>query len=170
MTIPPGIPVSELLRRLGCTALVWSAVLPAAPLAAQQRTAQPVARHVANAFTPMQVVLDHIAAFNRKDLDRFVASYDERATLHDLPSGQVLTVGSETLRDRYRDQFENNCRETMGRPCPDLRVTVVDTQTVGPYVMVKQVARIRKDLPPQELVVIYEVIYGKIRRAWFIRP
>ena len=85
-------------------------------------------------------------------------------------SGQVLTVGSETLRDRYRDQFENNCRETMGRPCPDLRVTVVDTQTVGPYVMVKQVARIRKDLPPQELVVIYEVIYGKIRRAWFIRP
>jgi hypothetical protein len=118
----------------------------------------------------MQVVLDHIAAFNRKDLDRFVASYDERATLHDLPSGQVLTVGSETLRDRYRDQFENNCRETMGRPCPDLRVTVVDTQTIGPYVMVKQEARIRKDLPPQELVVIYEVISGKIRRAWFIRP
>jgi hypothetical protein len=49
-------------------------------------------------------------------------------------------------------------------------VTVVDTQTIGPYVMVKQEARIRKDLPPQELVVIYEVISGKIRRAWFIRP
>jgi hypothetical protein len=86
------------------------------------------------------------------------------------PSGQVLTVGTETLRERYRDQFENECRETMGQPCPDLRVTVIDTQTVGPYVMVKQSARVRKDLPSQELVVIYEVISGKIRRAWYIRP
>lgn len=170
MTMFPGIPVSEIVRRLGCTALLWSAVAPGLAAQTQAPPPQPVARHVASGANPMQVVLDHIRAFNRHDLNAFVASYDTRATLHDLLSGQVLTVGTETLRERYRDQFENQCRETLGRPCPDLRVTVIDTQTVGPYVMVKQSARIQRDLPPRELVVIYEVIDGKIRRAWYIRP
>ena len=141
-------------------------VLFHSPLNAQQDTLR--ARNVSNSLAPIQVVMANIKAFNKRDLEAFLSTYDTEAELHDLPSGRVLTTGTETLRQRYRDQFENECRETMGRPCPDLAVSILDTQTIGNYVIVKESARLKKGTPPFELVVIYEVINSKIRRMWFI--
>jgi hypothetical protein len=135
------------------------------PAAAQP---QPRLASSGNTVAPIEVVLANIKAFNKRDLEAFIATYDREAELHDLPSGRVLTTGTETLKERYRDQFENECLETMGRPCPDLAVSIIDTQTVGNYVIVKESARLKKDTPPLELVVIYEVINSKIRRVWFI--
>ncbi|HEX9893477.1 MAG TPA: nuclear transport factor 2 family protein [Gemmatimonadales bacterium] len=116
----------------------------------------------------MQVVLANITAFNRRDLEAFLSTYASDAQMIDLPSGRMLTTGTATLRERYRDQFENDCLETMGVACPDLQVTIVDTQTVGNYVIAKEAARLKKDTPPLQLVVIYEVINARISRAWFI--
>jgi hypothetical protein len=150
--------------KLFAATLAWLGALGAAPCAAQQEPRLASTSTVA----PIQVVLANIKAFNQRDLEAFIATYDSEAELHDLPSGRVLTTGTKTLRERYRDQFENECLETMGRPCPDLAVSIIDTQTVGNYVIVKESARLKKDTPPLELVVIYEVINSKIRRVWFI--
>jgi len=139
-------------------------------LAGPAETQQPASlkRPVANTVAPMQVVLANITAFNRRDLEAFLSTYASDAQMIDLPSGRMLTTGTATLRERYRDQFENDCLETMGVACPDLQVTIVDTQTVGNYVIAKEAARLKKDTPPLQLVVIYEVINARISRAWFI--
>jgi hypothetical protein len=152
------------MRFSAVATLLWLASGIEAAAAQQPSPARPVA----NTMAPIQFVLANIKAFNKRDLNAFIATYDREAELHDLPSGRVLTTGTETLRERYRDQFENECLETMGRPCPDLAVSIIDTQTVGNYVIVKESARLKKDTPPLELVVIYEVINSKIRRVWFI--
>lgn len=153
------------MKLLVVATFVWLSASGVGPAAAQQT---PRLASTGNTLAPIQVVLANIRAFNKRDLDAFIATYDREAELHDLPSGRVLTTGTETLRARYRDQFENECLETMGRPCPDLAVSIIDTQTVGNYVIVKESARLKKDTPPLELVVIYEVINSKIRRMWFI--
>jgi hypothetical protein len=120
------------------------------------------------AVPPLNVVMAQIEAFNQRDLEGFLATYDSGAELYDLASGRPLATSQATLRERYRDQFENDCQETIGRPCPDLHVNVISTQTVGNFVIAKESARLQIDTPPMEFVVVYEVIDAKIRRAWFI--
>lgn len=104
---------------------------------------------------PQQVVEQQLAAYNRHDLDAFVATYapDVRVARRD---GSVLE-GRAALRDTYAGQF------AAGR----CRAEIVGRLTEGDWVVDHEVAHGVADTPVRVLVA-YRVRAGLIDRVDFL--
>jgi putative hydrolase of HD superfamily len=108
--------------------------------------------------SPLAVVQAQLDAFNAKDIDALMRSYApdaEQFALH----GERLASGHEELRPRYLARFTE----------PDLHARLLSRTVMGNFVT--DLELITRNFPEGlgtlEMLCIYEVIDGRIRRASF---
>jgi hypothetical protein len=122
-------------------------VLPCA-VHAQGQTADPVA-----------VVQAQLDAYNRQDIKSFAATFAENAELFQKIGDTVpAQKGRAAIEARYLQLFQQY---------PQNRSTLIGRLVQGNYVIDHEWITGRdREL---KLIAVYEVIEGKIARAWFIR-
>lgn len=108
--------------------------------------------------SPLAVVQAQLDAFNAKDIDALMRTYApdaEQFALH----GERLASGHEELRPRYLARFSE----------PDLHARLLSRTVMGN--VVTDLELITRNFPEGlgtlEMLCIYEVIDGRIRRASF---
>ena len=108
--------------------------------------------------SPIAVVQAQLDAFNAKDIDALMRAYApdaEQFALH----GQRLAKGHPDIRPRYEARFTE----------PDLHARLLSRTVMGP--IVTDLELITRNFPEGlgtlEMLCIYEVIDGRIRRASF---
>lgn len=108
--------------------------------------------------SPLAVVQAQLDAFNAKDIDALMRTYApdaEQFALH----GERLARGHEELRPRYLARFSE----------PDLHARLLSRTAMGNFVTDFEL--ITRNFPEGpgtlEMLCIYEVIDGRIRRASF---
>lgn len=120
---------------------------PAVPTAAMPESAE------------AQVVAAQIEAFNRHDLEAFLASYAADAVLYDQPD-RVRQSGIAEIRQAYAAAFAAN---------PGLHVTVSSRIVQGRLVIQQEVLTGAADGQTRTSVATYEVVGGKITRVGFTK-
>jgi putative hydrolase of HD superfamily len=111
-----------------------------------------------NRFSPLEAVQAQLDAFNAKDIDALMRAYApdaEQFTLH----GERLASGHDEIRPRYLARFSE----------PDLHARLLSRIVMGNTVTDLEV--ITRNFPEGvgtiEMLCIYEVSEGRIRRASF---
>jgi|KBSMisStaDraftv2_1062788.scaffolds.fasta_scaffold515082_2 hypothetical protein len=111
--------------------------------------------------SPIEVVQAQLEAYNRRDLEGFLATFSDDATVFDLGVPAPIIVGKQAIRERYRDLF--------GRS-PTLHCTIVTRAALGRAVVDLEHITGRNGAPdPFEVMAIYEVNNGYIARLHFVR-
>lgn len=109
--------------------------------------------------SPEAIVQAQLDAYNRRDLEAFLAFYSDDAVLKNHPD-EVTQVGKEQMRARYAKRFTN----------PAVRAEVVQRMVMGRFVVDHE----RITAPPAkgmlEAVAVYEVKGGKIVSVSFLLP
>lgn len=111
---------------------------------------------------PEQVVQAQLEAYNARDIDAFMATFDANASLWNFGETEPIAAGSDALRAIYQRVFEQS---------PNLHSTVINRTVIGTKVIDYEVivGRISGDQTPLHLVMIYEVKNGKIVKAVAVR-
>jgi hypothetical protein len=109
-------------------------------------------------MSPTQIIQTQLDAFNAKDIEAFAATYTsdaEQFTLH----GERLAQGREQIRSRYVERFRE----------PALYARLLSRVVVGNIVVDAELITrsFPEGLGTVEMLCIYEVIDGKIRKASF---
>lgn len=108
------------------------------------------------AQTNEEIVEKQLAAYNNKDLEKYISMFSEHVQLYNFP-GEMILVGKEQLRERYKIRFES----------PNLHAEVVNRTVLGEYVIDhEKVSGIRESLV--EASIIYHISDGLIDKMWFI--
>ena len=111
-------------------------------------------------LSPEQVVARQIEAYNAHDVEAFVATYGEDLELSELPSVRPAAKGKATLKADYGRIFKEN---------PDLHASAKDQILSGPWVIHREkVTGLAGRKEPVEVVVVYQVKEGLIRKVWFL--
>ncbi len=98
-------------------------------------------------------------AYNARDLEAFAACYADEVEVYDFP-GQLRYSGQAALREFYARRFA----------VPTLKAVAKSRAVIGDRVIDHEVCWLNgTDQPPVELVVIYTVEAGLIRRVDFLR-
>jgi hypothetical protein len=108
--------------------------------------------------SPEAVVQRQLDAYNAKDLEALMETYDEDAEQFEHPD-KLLARGSQQIRERSALRFKE----------PNLHARLIHRIVMGNKVFDHElVARTFPEGTGQiELVAIYEVQNGKIIKAWF---
>jgi uncharacterized protein (TIGR02246 family) len=103
------------------------------------------------------IVQRQLDAYNRRDLDAFLACYADDACLWRAP-GTLTDRGRDALRERYRRRFDG---------APALHATIVNRIVFDRFVVDhERVTGVPEGM--LEAVVTYEVVAGRIANAWFL--
>jgi hypothetical protein len=105
-----------------------------------------------------RVVQAQVEAYNRRDLDAFVAHFAPDTRLYAFPDS-LLYAGRDTLRAVYGALFAR---------AAGLRAEVTHRVVQGAYVLDREITRGLPGRGPLTGVAIYEVRDGLIRRVWFV--
>ncbi|MBU0954164.1 MAG: nuclear transport factor 2 family protein [Spirochaetes bacterium] len=110
---------------------------------------------------PAHALIDsQLEAYNGHNLDEFCAYYHNEAIVCLHPSGEILASGQAGLRQRYTQSFA----------IPGLRVEIANRILLGNLVIDEELIYTDESAgQPRRAVLIYEVIDGKISRAWICR-
>lgn len=104
------------------------------------------------------LVQRQLDAYNAHDLEAFLATYAEDITLFRLPDPEPVLSGREALAAFYA---------TRRFRLPDLRAECLQRAVLGGRIVDhERVFGIEGG--PSEVVVIYEVAEGLIRRVWMV--
>lgn len=106
-----------------------------------------------------RVVQEQLEAYNRADLDGFVATYADDIRIYD-GTDALRFEGIAELRKRYGSRFAAN---------PKLHATIRNRIVQGHYVIDHEHVTGLGDGSEVQVVAIYEVRDGKIRNVWFLR-
>lgn len=114
-----------------------------------------------DAATEIRAVMTaQVAAWNRGDIDGFMEGY-ARSETTEFVSGDKITRGWQTVRDRYRKKYGN--REKMGRlRFSEIKITPLSADTaivLGRWRLVRQ-----KDEPHG----IFTLLFRRIPAGWRI--
>jgi hypothetical protein len=108
--------------------------------------------------TARDVVDQQIAAYNRRDIDGFVACYAENAKVVQ-PDGSLLASGRDEIRVRYGELFEGS---------PNLRAEITSRIEVGGVVIDEErvTGFVLPGMPSEiHAAVVYRVAEGLIQDA-----
>jgi hypothetical protein len=105
-----------------------------------------------------QIVQRMVEAFNRHDLEGFVAEHAQNLQVYRFPD-QLLTDSPEKFRAHYKQLFADE---------PNLRVTISPRIVHGRFVVDRETVMGLKSGTPDSALWIYEVKGGKIARAWAV--
>jgi hypothetical protein len=109
---------------------------------------------------PVQVVQAQVEAYNRHDLDAFVATYAPDAELRALPVDSAPTIGQAAMRQAYA---------FLQKVPQDFGVDITERMASGCFVIYHEFIRATSSRPAQDGgVVIYQVEDRLIRRVWFV--
>jgi hypothetical protein len=108
--------------------------------------------------TSRDVVDQQIAAYNRRDLDGFVACYANAAKIVQ-PDGSILASGHDEIRTRYRELFEQspNLRAEISNRI-EIEAFVIDEERVTGFLLPGMPSEIH-------VAVVYRVADGLIQDA-----
>ena len=108
--------------------------------------------------SPLAVVQAQLDAFNAKDIDALLRTYAPHAEQFAL-HGERLAKGHEELRPRYLARFSE----------PDLHARLLSRNVMGNFVTDFELItrNFPEGLGTLEMLCVYEVIDGRIRRASF---
>jgi len=108
--------------------------------------------------SPRALAKMQLKAYNAHDLDGYLQLFHPDAVLIDLPSGEVIAEGLEQIRSLYADRFSNE----------DLYCAVTNQMEIGDFAVDREVLT---GLPGGnvEVLALYEVRQGRIKRIFFIR-
>jgi len=110
---------------------------------------------------PVDVVQRQLEAYNRRDLEAFCAVFAEDAAILDLGAAAPSFSGKAAIRERYRGLFVNS---------PTLLSAIVSRTTLGRVVIDHEHVTGRNGSSDvYEVIAIYEVEDGLIRRVHFVR-
>jgi hypothetical protein len=110
------------------------------------------------ASTAERIVQRQFEAYNRRDLDAFVAVHAPNVRVYRYPDSLVID-GRDALRERFAKLFAN---------APQLRATVDDRITQGDVVIWKETASGMPGGRASTAVSVWEVHDGLITRILFI--
>ena len=112
----------------------------------------------AHALTPREVVQGQLDAYNARDIDTFMGFWAEDAEMLSFPS-EVLARGTVEIRARHVARFKE----------PNLFGELVNRIALGTLVIDQEIVTrtFSEGTGQVDVVAIYEVDDGKIRRAWF---
>jgi hypothetical protein len=114
---------------------------------------------LADSDSPEAVVQRQLDAYNARDLDAFAACYARDVETFDFPNAPRF-AGIEALREFYAGRFA----------VPTLKAIAKTRSVIGDRVVDHEVCWLRgTEVSPVELVVIYTVEAGLIRRVDFLR-
>ena len=112
--------------------------------------------------TAVAVVQKQLEAYNQRDLEAFTALFHTDAALYNLGNDAPIAEGIEAITQLYARLFAQS---------PELRSDVVSRQVIGNKVLDYEVITGRAGAPePVYLIAVYEIVAGKIKRCYFIRP
>ena len=145
-------------RRNVVLALVLAMAGASTPQATVGKAPGPAVSPPAGA-SPEQIVDAQLEAYNRRDLEAFLAFYADDAVLANHPD-KVTQTGKAEMRARYQRSFANK----------DVRAEILKRMAFGRYVIDHE----RITAPPAKgeivAVAIYEIREGKIVRVTFLDP
>jgi hypothetical protein len=108
-------------------------------------------------LSAVDVVQRQVEAYNDHDLDAFVASYSDIVEIFRMPSAEPSISGKSQLAEFYAAQ-------RFG--IPGLKAEILDRIVSGNKVVdLERVHGLRAD--PVEMIAVYEIVDGLIRRVWF---
>lgn len=109
---------------------------------------------------PVQVVQTQLEAYNAGDIDAFMAVFHPDAQVWRLGGEKPFASGAIEVRTLYAALFEKS---------PGLHSTVINRSVIGNKVIDYEriVGRLDSD-EPLYLVMVYEIVDGKIFRAYSI--
>jgi hypothetical protein len=111
--------------------------------------------------TPIHTVQLQLEAYNRRDLEAFVALFADNAEVFDLGAAAPTLSGVQEIRRRYEEVF---------RASPDLHSEVLNRTALQRVVVDLERITGRNGSPDAILMLaIYEVEEGLIRKAHFVR-
>lgn len=110
--------------------------------------------------TAVEIVERQVVAYNAHDLEAFAACYAEDIEMFRLPNAEPMISGKAELKEFYgSNRFM----------APELKAEILSRITIGNKVIDHE----RITGLPQgtfEVVIVYEVAEGLIRRTWSIWP
>ncbi len=108
---------------------------------------------------PATVVQKQLDAFNARDIDALLAVYAEDAQMFEHPS-KLVAQGATKFRERFTIRFQER----------NLHAALLSRTVMGNVVVDhEEVTRTFPDGPGTiQLIMIYEVQAGRIKRAWSI--
>jgi hypothetical protein len=110
---------------------------------------------------PARTVQLQIEAFNAHDLEAFAGTFADDLESFDFPSTRQGPQGRAALKEVYAKRFKDSV---------DLHVSVKDQMVSGAFVVQRERITGRGEgKAPLEVVVIYQVEEGLIRKFWSIR-
>lgn len=136
------LPLLPALLLCACSVSVQRTPPPAAPTAEER------------------VVQAHLDAFNRRDIEAYMATLAPGAVFFEFPADTVFN-GAERIRTHYTELFTDP-------DAGDLHVDVRERIAKGRFVTAHAFYR---GLPGEDThvsVIIFEVVEGRIRNAWFM--
>ncbi|MBH1937695.1 nuclear transport factor 2 family protein [Streptomyces sp. AV19] len=110
-------------------------------------------------MSPEEIVDGQLAAYNARDLDKFLEYYVEDVPVYAFPSGELLTDRSgPAFRERYAALFASS---------PGLHAELVSRVTHGRIVIDQE--RVTGFMGGEErsAVALYEVGEERVERVWF---
>jgi hypothetical protein len=110
-------------------------------------------------LSPEAVIERQLEAYNSRNIDALLATYADDAQMFQFPA-TLLADGAACLRERFLARFQE----------PNLHATLLNRVVMGSIVMdYEEVSRtFPEGAGKVELVMIYEVLHGKIAKAWVI--
>jgi hypothetical protein len=109
------------------------------------------------AHAPEAVVQRQVDAYNARDLARFIAEYSDDVQIFRLPAIVPAISGNAALAEFYSTQRFN---------LAGLHAEIVNRMVFGNKVIDhERITGVREQ--PFEVAAVYEVIDGRIARAWF---
>ena len=109
--------------------------------------------------TTVQLVQRQLEAYNRRDLDAFMACYARDVRVEDL-DGALRLDGHDAVASHYQALFADN---------PGLRASLLDRISVGAYVIDEELVDGRADRRTLHVAVIYRVVDGLIASVLLLR-
>lgn len=108
-------------------------------------------------MSPAVIVQRQLDAYNAKDMDRFLAQYEDQAQLFKPPQAEPFVDGKAAMRLHYASKRFN---------IPSLHADLIGRMTVGPFVFEhERVHGLSEE--PQDVVIAFQVVDDRIRAAWF---
>lgn len=105
-----------------------------------------------------EVVSRQLEAYNARDIDEFMSCWAIDAEVFAWPS-EMIAKGSDQIRARHIERFKE----------PDLFASLIGRVAVGGLIVDREI--VTRNFPQGrgklDVIGIYEVEHGKIKRAWF---
>ncbi len=109
---------------------------------------------------PEKLAQEQLDAYNKRDIDSFVAPYAENVKVYEFPD-KLMYEGNEEMKNIYGRMFART---------PDLHCKLLNRIVMGNTVIDHEEVTLDKNQDPIYAIAIYKIENDKIAEVYFIRP